>query len=151
LQDFTLANSKRLAVPIYRTRYIVNDSWLKHDNSVHVVTMWTTLDWNMTIGLVSFFRRNLLSIQNAPLQAQNPPPQRTSDEATLLDSKCRPSQLRRFFLPPESKTYYEFIVGMVSSCGESNANVEIVLYPFEISTLHLYEKVGSGIIYAVYH
>jgi hypothetical protein len=97
----------------------------------------------MIIGLVSFSDGACSLYKMLHFRLRIPPtPHRTSDEATLLDSKCRASQPRRFFLPPESKTYYEFIVGTVSCCCESNADAEIVWCPFEISTLHLYEKVS---------
>lgn len=104
LQGFTVANFGSLAVPICWTRCIANDIWLKHDNSAHVVAVWTTLEWNMIIGLVPFSIGSLLSIQNTAHQAQKPPAPTASSgpprrHAALLDSKCRSSQRRRFFSP----------------------------------------------------
>lgn len=70
-------------------------------------------------------------------------PHRTGDKTTLLDSKCRPSRLRRIFFPilPDSKTYYEFILGWSAAMARNMPMFITVLYQFAMLTLNSYEKV----------
>lgn len=106
----------------------MNDAWLKDDNRACVV-FW---------GKHALYR---LFSHTSGLESSTP--HRTGDKNHVIGFEMLAILAPRdfFSLPSESKTYYEFIGGMVSCYG-----ARIVLYQFAVSTLNVYDEVSTGYV-----
>lgn len=129
--------------------------------------VWRKRDRNMTIEVMSFqcerrltatwqwslcrfnrqpaLYRRLSHTKCCTSGLESSAPHRTGDKTTLLDSKCRPSRFSQdfFSIPPDSKTYYEFILGRSAAMARRMPMFRTILYQFAMLTLNSYEKVSN--------